>query len=170
MAARRPSASARAPAPSSEAGMDRAPPFALHRVARLLRQRLQQWLAAHEPGLSPEQWFVLYRLHGEDGVAQTELTDPVLDDRPNVTRLLAALEAAALVRRAPCGDDRRRTLVYLTDAGRALVDRLLPSAVAERDRILAGVADDDLARMMASLRQVEANLSAMVPVDPPPPA
>ena len=142
-------------------GLDRAPPFVLYRVARLLRHRLAQFLERESPGLSPEQWFHLFRLYERDGCAQTELTDATLDDRPNVTRLLAGLEQQGYVRRSPDPDDRRRILVYLTRSGRALVARLLPTVVEERMRIFEGLSPREVSRLLRSLAVLESNLRTL---------
>jgi DNA-binding MarR family transcriptional regulator len=48
----------------------------------------------------------------------------------SVTSLLDRLEKRALVVRRPHPTDRRKVLVSITDAGRALVDMHLPEAVA----------------------------------------
>ncbi|MGB3544766.1 MAG: hypothetical protein WBA11_17750, partial [Rubrivirga sp.] len=66
--------------------LDIALAYRVHRLARLLRVHLTRVLATSAPGVSPEQWFLLFRLFERGGRSQSELTDPILDDRPNVSR------------------------------------------------------------------------------------
>jgi DNA-binding MarR family transcriptional regulator len=47
-----------------------------------------------------------------------ELAQAVVLSRSGLTRLLDRLEAAGLIRREPCADDRRGAYAILTDAGR----------------------------------------------------
>ncbi len=124
--------------------LDVALAYRVHRLARLLRVHLTRVLADAAPGVSPEQWFLLFRLSERDGRSQSDLTDPVLDDRPNVSRQVAGLVEAGLIARAPDPDDGRRSLLSLTAAGRAQVDTLLGTVVEERGKLFAGVTADAL--------------------------
>lgn len=138
--------------------LDASLPYRLHRLGRLLRYNLQRFLTAIGEPITPEQWFLLFGLRDVDALAQTDLTDPTLDDRPNITRHVGTLEAAGLVRRAADPSDARRRLVSLTRQGRALVDRVLAQAGPERDRMFDGLSPEDLMHLDRSARRVEANL------------
>lgn len=140
--------------------LDRSLPYRLHRLGRLLRVHLQRFLTEIGEAITPEQWFLLFALRDTDGLAQNELADPTLDDRPNITRLVATLEAAGTVRREPDPADGRRRLVHLTAAGHALVDRVLAHAAAERSRMFDGLSPEALAELDRAVRRVEANLRA----------
>ena len=124
--------------------LDVALAYRVHRLARLLRVHLIRVLADAAPGVSPEQWFLLFRLSERDGQSQADLIDPVLDDRPNVSRQIARLVEVGLVARAPDPDDGRRSLLSLTAAGRAQVDTLLGAVVEERGKLFTGVSADAL--------------------------
>lgn len=79
-----------------------------------------------EHGLSDSQYNVLriLRGHGGDGVPCSEVGDQMITRMPDVTRLVDRLEQAKLVERARTAADRRVVLVRLTDAGRALLEKL----------------------------------------------
>jgi len=138
--------------------LDRALPYRIERVARLLRVHLARVLAEQGHGLSPQQWFMLFRLYERDGRSQSELTDATLDDRPNVSRQVRGLETAGYVRRAADPRDGRRTLVTLTEAGRACVADMLPIAVETRRTLFEGVDASALAAFSDVLDQLERNL------------
>ena len=136
--------------------------FKIHRTNRLLRTHLRRFLEAEEPGLSPEQWFVLARVAERAPVRQVELAEPVLGDPPNVSRLVDALVARGDVERAPDPADRRSWSISLTAAGRARVDRLVDRVVAERELVFAGFGEDELAAVGAALERVDANVRRLL--------
>lgn len=130
----------------------------LARVARLLRFDLWKLLEESGSDLTPEQYFMLYRLHEADGRSQIELADRVLVDRPNVTRLVDALEKKKLVRRTADDQDRRKTLVHLTPDGRRLIRRLLKAVVSARKSIFAGITAREIDLLKSVLMRVETNV------------
>lgn len=132
--------------------------YIIQRCNRRLRLSLAKFLQNSGANISPEQWYLLFRLFERPGQSQSELADEELNDHPNITRLLDALQRRDLVRREPDPDDRRRTLVYLTDRGQDLVATLLPQVVEERKRIFRGLNQDDLDRLVETVHQIERNL------------
>lgn len=138
--------------------LDNAPAFLITRVARLLRFDLWKVLGERGTDLTPEQYFMLYRLNEGDGRSQIELADRVLVDRPNVTRLVDALEKKNLVRRGADASDRRKSLVYLTPDGRRLIRKLLKLIVTARKRIFSGVTAREVEQLMSVLMRVETNI------------
>lgn len=140
--------------------------FRLHRTNRLLRTHLRRFLEAHEPGLSPEQWFVLARIAERGPVKQVELAEPVLGDPPNVSRLVDALVARGDVQRSPDPADRRSWSLTLTPDGRARTAELLVHVVDERRRVFAGFTDDDLDALAATLARIDVNVRGLL-AEPP---
>lgn len=138
--------------------LDDALAYRLHRTARRLRVHLVRFLAEHAPGVSPEQYFLLYRLHRADGCALKELKDPALDDRANVTRLVAGLERQGLVTRDKDDDDARIVRVWLSEDGRALFERLLPQVAALRSEMFGHVPEADLDAFSRVLDHIEREL------------
>jgi len=133
--------------------------YRLTRVSRLLRRSLISELSRLEIGLSPEQYFLVWRLHERDGRVQGELVDPLMDDRPNITRLLDGLAKKGLVERRRDPEDGRRWRVFLTAAGRALVERLLPEVVTLRHQLLGGISEADLAALERVMDHLESVLA-----------
>lgn len=136
--------------------LDAAPAWRVTRLARLLRVDLVRLLAPHD--LSPEQFFLLFRLYERDGRAQGELAEPRLDDRANISRLVARMAKAGLLRRARDDEDRRIWRVWLTDAGRSRFEALVPTIEAARRRLIAGIDAADLEALDRVLDRLEANL------------
>jgi DNA-binding MarR family transcriptional regulator len=140
--------------------LDTAVAYVIQRNSRLLRFHLAKFFQRVGAPISPEQWFLLFRLYERPGQAQSDLADRDLQDHPNITRLVDALEQRALVERTPDPDDRRRSLVSLTAAGQQLMESLLPQVVAERQRIFQGLSSTELETLVTLLHTIERNLLA----------
>lgn len=138
--------------------LDKATAYVILRMGRLLRMDLSRTLQHAGVEITPEQWFILFRLYEQDGLAQSELADKLLHDHPNITRLVDALEASALIRRDNDPEDRRRYLVRLTDPGRALVEKLFPVVIARRQQLFQGLDEQAIEQLHATLKIIEQNL------------
>jgi DNA-binding MarR family transcriptional regulator len=143
---------------SDTSSLDKATAYLIHRMARLLRFNLSKFFEQAGVEITPEQWFLLFRLHEKEGQAQAELADKSLNDHPNVTRMLDALEKRRLISRAADPEDRRKSLIFLTEEGRALMARLFPLAIEERRRVFRGLSQQELDLFEAILRRIEQNI------------
>lgn len=100
--------------------------YLLAQAHRLLHVDLQKSL--QEDGLQVEHWRVLEVLSDRQGRSMGELAETVLMNHPALTKMMDKMVASGLVHRAPDPDDQRRVLVYVTDLGLALAQRV-------RDRV-----------------------------------
>jgi DNA-binding MarR family transcriptional regulator len=75
-----------------------------------------------------------------------------------MTKRLDNLERAGLVERRPDQADRRGTLVRLTPAGRRAIDRAVELHVANEDRLLESLDDDERRALDDLLRKILASL------------
>jgi DNA-binding MarR family transcriptional regulator len=108
-------------------------------LARIVHRTAQDAAAVlRRDGLSPAQFQLLRAVGQSPGVTQAELGLHRGITPGGVSQLVTKLEAAALVRRDAEGAANR---LWLTDAGRSLVDRLTPDQ------------DDFFARRFAGLDQ-----------------
>jgi DNA-binding MarR family transcriptional regulator len=106
--------------------------FALMEVAGLLRHAVEQQL--RETGdLSYVQFQLLARLglgSSTGSERMTDLADGVVYSRSGLTYQASLLEKAGLVTRTPAAEDERGITVTITEAGRALLARVLPGHTA----------------------------------------
>lgn len=119
--------------------------------ARLLRVERQ----AHEAvdarlkaaDLPPLAWYdVLLELDRADaGLRQYEIGERMLLSKHNLSRLLDRLQQRKLIRRTPCPEDGRASIVTITAAGRALRQRMWP--------VYAEVIDERLGRRLNEREQ-----------------
>src|SRR5436190_18239470 len=102
--------------------------FALMEVAGLLRHAVEQQL--REAGdLSYVQFQLLARLglgSATGSERMTDLADGVVYSRSGLTYQAGLLEKAGLITRSPSPDDDRGVTITITDAGRALLAKVLP--------------------------------------------
>lgn len=117
--------------------------FDLIEVTSLLRYAVDQQL--REAGdLSYVQFQLLARLGDTPTGSQrmTDLADGVVYSRSGLTYQAGLLEKAGLVVRAPSPDDERSVTVTITDAGRALLDKVLPGHI----EVVSGMLFEPLSR------------------------
>ncbi|ULL15045.1 MarR family transcriptional regulator [Paenibacillus sp. H1-7] len=91
---------------------------AYRRMVQLLLQRFKPF------NITPEQWSVLCRLQGNDGISQKELAARADKDPPTTTRILDVMERKGWVRRELNAEDRRSFGVYSTPEGVKLAQQL----------------------------------------------
>lgn len=114
-----------------------------HSAAEILR----------EHGLTPARYQLLLQLREGPDVHQQDLGSALGVTKGNVSMLLSELERAGLVSRTPDGSANR---ILLTARGEALADALVPDQREWTHRQFAGLATDDLQRLILLLRQLPA--------------
>lgn len=138
--------------------LEEATAYLIHRTDRLLRIHLINFFEKVGVEITPEQMFIMFRLYRQEGQSQAELADKILNDHPNVTRMLDALEKRGLVTRTADPEDRRKYLIFFTEAGKALMNRLAPLAIEERRRLFQGLSQQELDAFEAVLKRIEQNI------------
>lgn len=120
-----------------------------------LRDRFAEQLTEH--GLSPLEFEVLLRLARtpDQRLRMSDLAEQVLMSASGLTRVADRLEAAGLLLRATCDEDRRGTWAVLTDAGLRRLLAALPGHLDVVDRWFTGVLTDaELETVTDVLRRV----------------
>lgn len=85
------------------------------KLSNLLLQRLRNY------DITPEQWSVLYRIFEQEGSIQKDLAVRSGKDKPTTTRILDTLEAKGLIEKRADSQDRRSTLIFMSDKGTRLI-------------------------------------------------
>jgi DNA-binding MarR family transcriptional regulator len=94
-------------------------------------------------------------------LSQREIGERWLVTRGAVTGLVDSLEAAELVRRQPHPEDRRVSLVELTDKGVSVLDDLLPDHLRGEEEMLAALTEEEQQTLLELLEKVQARLGGM---------
>ena len=129
----------------------------ISRLAREIEDRLEPVYREH--GLEPGWHDILATLRRSGGTLRpTDLTNASMLTSSGTTKRLDKLEAAGLVARTADPDDRRGTLISLTDAGRRLIDGLTPAHLDNERRILGALSEADQRRLADLLRKLQLGL------------
>ena len=121
------------------------------RTADVLKRRFVALVEAH--GISGQQFNVLRILRGAepDGLCRNELRDRMLSRMPDMTRLLDRMEESGLVTRERGDRDRRLVRTNITPRGLEILAELDDKVVAEHERALGHLTDDQLRTLIALL-------------------
>ena len=87
-------------------------------------------------------------------LAPTQLFEALLISSGGMTNRLDRLEKAALIARAPNPEDRRGTLVALTEGGLALINRLVPLHVENEARSLDSLSQEEQELLESLLKKL----------------
>ncbi|MET0454389.1 MAG: MarR family transcriptional regulator [Mycobacterium sp.] len=120
--------------------------FALTEAVSLLQYAVRRQLQA-EGDLSYVQFEVLATLATAEGrpLTMTDLADGVVYSRSGLTHQAGLLEKAGLITREASSDDQRATVVAITAAGRARVEKVLPGHIqVVRDLLYGSLSDQDV--------------------------
>jgi MarR family transcriptional regulator, organic hydroperoxide resistance regulator len=112
--------------------------------------------ALAQEGVKAEQLQVLQVLADEAGHAMGDIAECVEMNPPTLTKLIDKMVGQSLVQRAADMQDSRRVLVYATDAGLALLERVQPRADKHHQSLVEVLGEKDakqLARLLMALVQ-----------------
>jgi DNA-binding MarR family transcriptional regulator len=129
------------------------------RLARELEHRLEPVYREH--GLEPGWYDVLATLRRTGPpyrLRPTEFTGTLMLTSSGTTKRLDRLERAGLIAREPDPDDRRGTLITLTDAGHALIDATTEAHLDNERRILGALSDAEQRKLADLLRKLQLGL------------
>lgn len=99
---------------------ERSLPIALLRARERVMGPIRDMLATS--GINEQKWRVLRVVDEQGPLEQTAIADAACLLLPSLTRILHTMEDEGLLTRQPDASDRRKSIVTLTDAGRALID------------------------------------------------
>ena len=131
-------------------------PMALLRTREAVVQRFRTVLSRH--GLTEQQWRILRALDGRDGLEVSLLAEQCRILLPSMTGILRRMESRGLVRRDANQADGRSTLVRLTEASQALLERIKPEVVEVYEEIERILGKRKLEQLYALLEELEAGL------------
>lgn len=109
-------------------------------------------------GITLSQFGALEALYHLGPLSQGTLSQKMLKSTGNMTLIIDNLEKQSLVRRVRSLEDRRIIKIELTDAGRILIEKLLPNhvaAIVQEMSVLSPDEQRELSRLARKLGQVE---------------
>ena len=126
----------------------------LRRVRRVIGVRAR---AVH-PDLQPASYLVLTHLEERGPLCSSAVVEQLGIDKGSVSRQVQHLVDLGLVERAPDPDDRRASLLSLTDEARTRLARVRSERWERFDERLAGWSPDELSELAGQLARYNAAL------------
>ncbi|MCL4501932.1 MAG: MarR family transcriptional regulator [Deltaproteobacteria bacterium] len=133
--------------------------FIIYRTALALKSSLQRCFRENGQEITAEQWGIIRHLWEEEGLSQREIGRKASKDKPNITRMLDALEKKHLIFRQPDPRDRRKFCIYLTKEGKQLHERLFPLVRDMRDRITQNLSEPEIDLLKRLLNKIHQSIS-----------
>ena len=109
--------------------------FLIRRAHQVATARFQE--SCPDTMMTPTQYAVLAELSRCEAVGQNELGRRIHLDRATTSLVVRLLRRRGLISVATDDGDRRRTILALTNAGRAQLDRISPSVRLANDTLLS---------------------------------
>ena len=131
--------------------------FIIYRTALALKAALQRTLKERRFNITPEQFGILHVLQEEEGLSQKEIGNILFKDKPNVSRMLDALERKRLIHRQ--ATDRRRNAIFLTTEGKKLVEEIIPVIEQLKEESVKGLLSREIEALESMLDKIYANIS-----------
>jgi DNA-binding MarR family transcriptional regulator len=139
--------------------LDRFLPYRLSVLSNRVSQDIAR-LYAERFGLGITQWRILAVLGRYPDLSATEVAERTAMDKVAVSRAVASLLEAGLLRRRAHGVDRRKSVLELSARGYRIYDEVAPLALAFEQRLLAGLAPDERRTLLALLDKLDASEQA----------
>lgn len=133
--------------------------FLISKVHQLMGRVFNRLLREHGIELNSAQGRILFVLWERDGIPITELAQATMLSKSTLTSMLDRLEEAGHLRRAPSPEDRRVSLIALTEKNRLLRDRYNQVSKEMTELFYEGFSPEEVASFEDYLRRVLENLS-----------
>jgi len=124
-----------------------------NRISRTIAQ-----LYSERFGLTIPEWRVMAILGERPNISAGEVAEKGAMDKVTVSRAVAKLLKSERISRQFAREDRRRSVLALSDEGKAVYVEIVPLALAYETALLSELTEDErrtLDRLMARLESVE---------------
>ena len=127
----------------------------LSRVKMEMHEALDRELAPFD--ITGAQYVILVKLAGNEVDSAAQLCKGVSYDPGAMTRMLDRLERKGLIRRARCPNDRRKVILELTAAGKAVYPKLVAVHVRVLNHFVRNFTRTQAGQLETLLRRMLAN-------------
>ena len=133
--------------------------FKIDTTIKKIRNALQRQFNDAGFDLTVDQWVVIDHLFRNPGISQNTLADMTTKDAPTVTRIIDLLAQKGLTERRLTDNDRRKFLIYLTEAGEAKYHEVLPIVSAMRRKGWGNLSEADYQHFVRIMDSIYQNVS-----------
>ncbi len=118
-------------------------------------------------GVTSPQRLALRIIHAQPGISSGEVAEKLFLDPSTLTGVLQRLEGHGLLTRKKDKEDQRRTLLFLTAAGAAIIAKAEFSVEGVVREALAHESPGSVRKTMAVLSHITERLKEPLPAEPP---
>lgn len=118
--------------------------FLTNRIGRLLSKRFREKLAKKGYESPASCIGILADLWAHDGINQKELGVSLIKTKSSINKMLTALEEDELIKKVNDPNDGRSKLIYLTNKGKKMKDKVVAESQNEDLRLLNHVTKEEL--------------------------
>ena len=136
-------------------------PYLLNRAAIRITEAFSRELRQFD--LTVVMWRVLAVLWHDGSMWLTELAAATTIEVSTLSRLITTMQSRGLVGRAKSPEDARAVVVDLTEAGRAMTEKIIPTALRYEAAAVDHISDQDRDLLRRLLIQLYGNIGVLEP-------
>lgn len=132
-------------------------------IIRTLKIELKKQIDKLGMGITGEQFVVLDTIRCYENIYQQKLSEILMKDKSNTTRIIKVLEEKELITRVAGNANNR--LVYklnITEKGKELVDKNMPTIKNIITKIFANITDEEIDILHSLSKKFQNDLSANI--------
>lgn len=127
-------------------------------VPLLFNRFLGQQFKLNNINLTREQWSVLVPLWKQQGCSQQAIADFTHRDKPSITRLIDQLEKEGYVERMSHPTDRRQNLIFLTNKGKEIEEKVMYIVNNVTERATRGLSENQIMEIKNFFQHIQNNI------------
>jgi DNA-binding MarR family transcriptional regulator len=109
-------------------------------------------------GFTSGHQFGVLLLLSKKNLSQKEISDATLADEPSTTRMLDRMIKKQIIGKRRSTEDKRKQVVYITDEGRELLNKVLPVVRRNNAYIEDLLEEDELKQLYKILNKINASM------------
>lgn len=117
--------------------------YLMDRIMKEVKSLTKDLFGKEGVEITVDQWTILKAIAEREGSSQQEISEMTLREPAAITRMLCHLRRFGLVVRSVDRDDKRKQLLYLSDEGWAMYEKVFPIVAGLRQRSLNRFTKDD---------------------------
>jgi Transcriptional regulators len=126
--------------------------FFISRTQSQIRKRFLPKLRPYH--ITPEQWVLFASLSKKEGISVTDLSSVSFKDKAYTTRLIDNLEEQGLIRREENQNDKRSSLIFLTDKGKKRREELVSMVIEFHQWMIEPLSEEEIRELKYLLNKV----------------
>lgn len=138
-------------------------PYRLTKLAGIVSRSLSERYS-DQFDLTIQEWRILTIIGGTPGLTAKEVGNLASLDKVNISRATDRLEGSGRLYREVLAKDRRAYSLYLTDAGKALLNDIVPLAQSYEDLLLRGFSPEEIEVLDNFLNRLDIRSDELIPV------